>query len=310
MTSSETRDIILDVTEKLIYRHGIAATGMDLLVKTAGVSRKSIYRYFANKDELVIAALQRRDERWLQWLRSEVEQYAGSGARLLGVFSALKTWFGSADFRGCAFINTSGETGNPQDPVRLLAKAHKQKLFEYLLELCEAHGTPAPEQQAAQLLILVDGAITIALIMGDQSAIEKIRLAEDGWNSRDPQRVSLAYTLDTQWRNRAEFAHNREQAKDFLTRKWARELDYRLIKELWAFTGNRIAVRYAYEWHDDSGNWFRSYGNENWEFDQDGLMSNRHACINDMPIKESERKFHWPLGRRPDDHPGLSELGL
>ena len=165
MTSSETRDIILDVTEKLIYRHGIAATGMDLLVKTAGVSRKSIYRYFANKDELVIAALQRRDERWLQWLRSEVEQYAGSGARLLGVFSALKTWFGSADFRGCAFINTSGETGNPQDPVRLLAKAHKQKLFEYLLELCEAHGTPAPEQQAAQLLILVDGAITIALIM-------------------------------------------------------------------------------------------------------------------------------------------------
>ena len=172
MTSSETRDIILDVTEKLIYRHGIAATGMDLLVKTAGVSRKSIYRYFANKDELVIAALQRRDARWLLWLRSEVEQYAGSGARLLGVFSALKTWFGSANFRGCAFINTSGETGNPQDPVRLLAKAHKQKLFEYLLELCEAHGTPAPEQQAAQLLILVDGAITIALIMGDVTAAD------------------------------------------------------------------------------------------------------------------------------------------
>lgn len=172
ITSSETRDIILDVTEKLIYRHGIAATGMDLLVKTAGVSRKSIYRYFANKDELVIAALQRRDERWLQWLRSEVEQYAGSGARLLGVFSALKTWFGSADFRGCAFINTSGETGNPQDPVRLLARAHKQKLFEYLLELCNAHGTPTPEQQAAQLLILVDGAITIALIMGDVTAAD------------------------------------------------------------------------------------------------------------------------------------------
>lgn len=143
-----------------------------------------------------------------------------------------------------------------------------------------------------------------------ESAIEKIRLAEDGWNSRDPQRVSLAYTLDTQWRNRAEFAHSREEAKQFLARKWAKELDYRLIKELWAFTGNRIAVRYAYEWHDDSGNWFRSYGNENWEFDENGLMANRFACINDMPIQASERKFHWPLGRRPDDHPGLSDLGL
>jgi len=180
MTNNETREIILDVTEKLIYRHGIAATGMDLLVKTAGVSRKSIYRYFANKDELVIAALQRRDARWLLWLRSEVEQYAGSGARLLGVFSALKAWFGSADFRGCAFINTSGETGNPQDPVRLLAKAHKQKLFEYLLELCKAHGTPAPEKQAAQLLILVDGAITIALIMGDVTAADNAQcMAQD-----------------------------------------------------------------------------------------------------------------------------------
>jgi len=141
-----------------------------------------------------------------------------------------------------------------------------------------------------------------------ESAIEKVRLAEDGWNSRDPARVSLAYTLDTQWRNRAEFS--REEAKAFLTRKWAKELDYRLIKELWAFTDNRIAVRYAYEWRDDSGNWFRSYGNENWEFDENGLMALRFACINDMPIKESERKFHWPLGRRPDDHPSLSDLGL
>ena len=167
-----TRDIILDVTEKLIYRHGIAATGMDFLVKTAGVSRKSIYRYFANKDELVIAALQRRDERWLQWLRTEVERQADSGERLLALFGALKDWFGSADFRGCAFINTSGETGNPQDPVRLLAKAHKQKLFEYVLELCQAHGTPAPQQQAAQLLILIDGAITVALVMGDATAAD------------------------------------------------------------------------------------------------------------------------------------------
>ncbi|OPA88391.1 TetR family transcriptional regulator [Pseudomonas fluorescens] len=172
MPSNETRDIILDVTEKLIYRHGIAATGMDLLVKTAGVSRKSIYRYFANKDELVIAALQRRDERWMHWLRGEVEQVDSSGARLLAVFAALKTWFGSADFRGCAFINTSGETGNPNDPVRLLAKAHKQKLFEYLLELCTAYGTPDPGRQAAHLLILIDGAITVALVMGDSTAAD------------------------------------------------------------------------------------------------------------------------------------------
>lgn len=143
-----------------------------------------------------------------------------------------------------------------------------------------------------------------------ESAIEKVRLAEDGWNSRDAEKVSLAYTLDTRWRNRAEFVENREEAEDFLTRKWKKELDYRLIKELWAFTDNRIAVRYAYEWHDDSGNWFRSYGNENWEFNQDGLMARRFACINDMPITEAERKFHWSLGRRPDDHPGLSELGL
>jgi nuclear transport factor 2 (NTF2) superfamily protein len=143
-----------------------------------------------------------------------------------------------------------------------------------------------------------------------ESAIEKVRLAEDGWNSRDAEKVSLAYTLDTRWRNRAEFVENRDEAKDFLTRKWKKELDYRLIKELWAFTDNRIAVRYAYEWHDDSGNWFRSYGNENWEFNEDGLMARRFACINDMPIKEAERKFRWPLGRRPDDHPGLSKLGL
>ncbi|MBD8599042.1 nuclear transport factor 2 family protein [Pseudomonas sp. CFBP 8772] len=143
-----------------------------------------------------------------------------------------------------------------------------------------------------------------------ESAIEKVRLAEDGWNSRDAEKVSLAYTLDTQWRNRADFVENREEAQNFLIRKWNKELDYRLIKELWAFTDNRIAVRYAYEWHDDSGNWFRSYGNENWEFNEDGLMARRFACINDMPIKEAERKFHWPLGRRPDDHPGLSDLGL
>lgn len=143
-----------------------------------------------------------------------------------------------------------------------------------------------------------------------ETAIQKVRLAEDGWNSRDAEQVSQAYTLQTQWRNRAEFVTSREEAKSFLTRKWKKELDYRLIKELWAFSDNRIAVRYAYEWHDDSGNWFRSYGNENWEFDADGLMHRRYACINDMPIKESERKFHWPPGRRPDYYPGLTELGL
>lgn len=142
------------------------------------------------------------------------------------------------------------------------------------------------------------------------SATEKVRLAEDGWNSRDAARVALAYTEDTQWRNRAEFVTSRSEAQHLLERKWAKELDYRLIKELWAFSENRIGVRYAYEWHDDSGNWFRSYGNENWEFDADGLMTNRYASINDKPILASERKYHWPLGRRPDDHPGLSELGL
>ncbi len=143
-----------------------------------------------------------------------------------------------------------------------------------------------------------------------ESAIEKVRLAEDGWNSRDPVRVALAYTEDTLWRNRAEFPRGRAEVEAFLRRKWARELDYRLIKELWAFAGNRIAVRYAYEYRDDSGNWFRAYGNENWEFADDGLMNRRFASINELPIAESDRKFRWPLGRRPDDHPGLSDLGL
>ncbi|MGA6099104.1 DUF1348 family protein [Stutzerimonas marianensis] len=143
-----------------------------------------------------------------------------------------------------------------------------------------------------------------------ETAILKVRLAEDGWNSRDAVKVALAYTPDTQWRNRAEFVNSRAEAEAFLSRKWNKELEYRLIKELWAFTENRIAVRYAYEWHDDSGNWFRSYGNENWEFAESGLMAHRFACINDLPITEAERKFRWPLGRRPDDHPGLSELGL
>ncbi|MBB3260144.1 hypothetical protein F4827_004821 [Paraburkholderia bannensis] len=143
-----------------------------------------------------------------------------------------------------------------------------------------------------------------------ETAIQKVRGAEDGWNTRDPQRVALAYTPQSIWRNRAEFVTGREAIVGFLTRKWARELDYRLIKELWAYTDNRIAVRFAYEWHDDSGNWFRSYGNENWEFDANGLMAHRHACINDLPIHEADRLYHWPLGRRPDDHPGLSDLGL
>jgi uncharacterized protein len=144
----------------------------------------------------------------------------------------------------------------------------------------------------------------------EETAVQKVRLAEDGWNSRNPQKVSLAYTVDSHWRNRAEFLNGRVQIVAFLTRKWAKELDYRLIKELWAFTGNRIAVRFAYEYHDDSGNWFRAYGNENWEFDDQGLMYARHASINDLPISETERKYHWTLGRRPDDHPGLSALGL
>ena len=143
-----------------------------------------------------------------------------------------------------------------------------------------------------------------------ETATQKVRLAEDGWNSRDPERVSLVYTPDSNWRNRAEFFSGREAIAQFLRRKWAKELDYRLIKELWAFHENRIGVRFAYEWRDDSGNWFRSYGNENWEFNAHGLMQQRIASINDLPIRVADRKFHWPLGRRPDEHPGLSDLGL
>jgi nuclear transport factor 2 (NTF2) superfamily protein len=144
----------------------------------------------------------------------------------------------------------------------------------------------------------------------EEAAIRKVRGAEDAWNSRDPERVAGVYTEDTLWRNRAEFPRGRAAVREFLQRKWARELDYRLIKELWAFTDNRIAVRFAYEWHDDSGQWFRSYGNENWEFNADGYMQRRFASINDLPIDAADRKFLWPLGRRPDDHPSLSDLGL
>ncbi|MFG0382251.1 DUF1348 family protein [Pseudomonas sp. zbq_18] len=143
-----------------------------------------------------------------------------------------------------------------------------------------------------------------------ETAVQKVRMAEDGWNSRDPGRVAQAYSVDSQWRNRSAFPHGREQIRDFLAGKWQREQQYRLIKELWAYTGDRIAVRFAYEWHDQHGQWYRSYGNENWEFDEHGLMRARHASINDLPIREDQRLFHWPLGRRPDDHPGLSALGL
>jgi uncharacterized protein len=143
-----------------------------------------------------------------------------------------------------------------------------------------------------------------------ETAIQKVRSAEDGWNNRDPHKVALAYTEDSQWRNRSEFPRGREQIVEFLSRKWAKEQEYRLIKELWAYEGNRIAVRFAYEWRDESGQWFRSYGNENWEFDERGLMQKRYASINDLAIAESERKFFWPQGRRPDEHAGLSELGL
>jgi len=143
-----------------------------------------------------------------------------------------------------------------------------------------------------------------------ETAILKIRAVEDNWNTRDPERVSRGYSLDCYWRNRAEFIHGRDEVIAFLRRKWAKELDYRLIKELWSFDGNRIAVRFAYESHDDSGQWYRSYGNENWEFDEAGLSKFRHASINDLPIKEADRLFRWPLGRRPDNHPGLSDLGL
>ncbi|MDT8369246.1 MAG: nuclear transport factor 2 family protein [Longimicrobiales bacterium] len=144
----------------------------------------------------------------------------------------------------------------------------------------------------------------------EATAKQKVRAAEDAWNGRDPEKVSLAYTVDTRWRNRSEFLHGRDEVRAFLERKWAHELDYRLIKELWAYGGDRIAVRFAYEWRDDSGQWYRAYGNENWEFDEHGLMRVRHASINDLPIAEADRKYHWPAGPRPADHPGLSDLGL
>lgn len=143
-----------------------------------------------------------------------------------------------------------------------------------------------------------------------ETAVQKVRAAEDGWNNRDPQKVAMAYTAGSQWRYRAEFVTGRDEITGILTRKWKRELDYRLIKEIWAFSSHRIAVRFAYEWHDAAGDWFRSYGNENWEFDNNGLMAVRHASINDLPIKAEDRKYFWPLGRRPDDHPSLSDLGL
>ncbi len=143
-----------------------------------------------------------------------------------------------------------------------------------------------------------------------ETARQKARMAEDAWNSRDPVKVSMAYTPDSRWRNRSEFLLGRDQIVEFLTRKWHKENDYRLIKEVWAHDGHRIAVRFAYEWHDERGQWYRAYGNENWEFDDNGLMKTRHASINDVPIDEADRKFHWPQGRRPDEHPGLSELGL
>jgi uncharacterized protein len=143
-----------------------------------------------------------------------------------------------------------------------------------------------------------------------ESAMQKVRLAEDAWNSRDPEKVALGYSIDSKWRNRSEFINGRTEIIAFLGRKWKKELEYRLVKELWAYDSNRIAVRFAYEWHDDSGNWFRSYGNENWEFDEYGLMRQRFASINDLAISESERRYHWPLGRRPDNQPGLSDFGL
>ena len=143
-----------------------------------------------------------------------------------------------------------------------------------------------------------------------ETAVQKVRMAEDGWNNRDPEKVALAYTPDSQWRNRNEFPKGRDEIVAFLKRKWAKEQEYRLIKELWAVEGNRIAVRFSYEWHDDAGQWWRSYGNENWEFDENGLMQKRYASINDLAINEVDRLFHWPQGRRPDDHKSLSELGL
>jgi nuclear transport factor 2 (NTF2) superfamily protein len=171
------------------------------------------------------------------------------------------------------------------------------------------YGTSAPKRRTPNRRLQMSSRPPLPPFTAETAA-QKVRAAEDAWNTREPGRVALAYTEDSVWRNRAEFITGRAQIIAFLERKWARELDYRLIKEVWAFSGNRIAVRFAYEWHDDSNTWFRSYGNENWEFDERGLMRRRHASINDLPLTEAARKYRWPLGRRPDDHPGLSDLGL
>ena len=189
-------------------------------------------------------------------------------------------------------------------------RTNAQQIVGRTVGICEFMDMPKESVKGEEIMATATTARPPFPPFTRDSAMQKVRLAEDAWNTRDPAKVAPAYAIDSRWRNRSEFINRRNEIIAFLSRKWTKELDYRLIKELWTFTGNRIAVRFAYEWHDDSGHWYRSYGNENWEFNDDGLMAFRFASINDLPIKESERKYHWPLGRRPDDHPGLSDLGL
>ncbi len=210
--------------------------------------------------------------------------------------------------RGCGWISFRGKTLLFGDLVQGIARVK----CSVLINKVEVHVLVALQRSplTGEVMTPTENPRPPFPPFDEQSAVQKVRMAEDAWNTRNPERVSLAYTPDSKWRNRSEFLSGRAEIVQFLTRKWIRELDYRLIKELWAFRENRIAVRFAYEWHDDSGQWFRSYGNENWEFDGDGFMMRRIASINDLPIPQSDRKYHWALGRRPDDHPGLSDLGL
>jgi hypothetical protein len=213
--------------------------------------------------------------------------------------------------------NQSGEQleAEPQDPDDSALSAGHFSLRtapdEIAARVRESMDTPKESAQGEEIMAAATTPTRPPLPpFTRDSAMQKVRLAEDAWNTRDPAKVALAYTIDSRWRNRSEFINGRNEIIAFLSRKWAKERDYRLIKEMWAFTGNRIAVRFAYEWQDDSDHWYRSYGNENWEFNDDGLMASRFASINDLPILLSDRKYHWPLGRRPDEHPGLSDLDL
>jgi nuclear transport factor 2 (NTF2) superfamily protein len=277
---AERADTLAALAE-VFREHGYEGASLTLIAKATGLGKGSLYNFFPGGKEEMAAAVLADIDLWFETsVFAPLREAAEPDVAVAAMFDAVTTYFRSGRRVCLVGVLALGEARDRfAEPVR-----------EYFANWVEA--------------------LAAALVRGGRSPATAVALAEDAWNSRDPQRVALAYTEDSSWRNRSEFIEGREQIVAFLRRKWSRELDYRLIKELWACHGNRIAVRFAYEWHDDSGNWFRSYGNENWEFDANGYMQRRIASINDLPIAERDRKYHWPLGRRPDDHPGLSELGL